>query len=283
MVQDGRRVTGDKIFPLAHAQHDTTGIANASRHDLVRLIGRDQDDHIGALDLLERFSRRFDQSHACCKIMLHKKDDGLGIRIRLELDAFGGQLILELQEIFHDPVLDDNHPLRLPEMRMGVAGVGCAVRCPACMTDPGRTVDRGFIDHVDQLGQFTRVLADLELAAAKDSETGRVVAAVFEPLQAIENDRCRIPRPDISDDSTHRDSSDSSICHCEGEARSNLLITGDCFAKYARSDRLYATPCLFVRAITQAALQQGLIFGGKDKTGDGAPEGLPLICRFSPG
>jgi hypothetical protein len=22
------------------------------------------------------------------------------------------------------------------------------------------------------------------------------------------------------------------------------------------------------------------MFGGKDKTGDGAPEGLPLICRF---
>jgi len=23
------------------------------------------------------------------------------------------------------------------------------------------------------------------------------------------------------------------------------------------------------------------VFGGKDKAGDGAPEGLPLICRFS--
>ena len=27
----------------------------------------------------------------------------------------------------------------------------------------------------------------------------------------------------------------------------------------------------------------GFYFGGKDGTGDGAPEGLPLICRFSPG
>jgi hypothetical protein len=24
------------------------------------------------------------------------------------------------------------------------------------------------------------------------------------------------------------------------------------------------------------------LFGGKERTGDGAPEGLPLICRFSP-
>jgi hypothetical protein len=28
-------------------------------------------------------------------------------------------------------------------------------------------------------------------------------------------------------------------------------------------------------------LQQDLFFGGKENTGDGAPEGLPLIFRFS--
>jgi hypothetical protein len=27
----------------------------------------------------------------------------------------------------------------------------------------------------------------------------------------------------------------------------------------------------------------GLMFGGKENTGDGPPEGLPLIFRFSPG
>jgi hypothetical protein len=38
---------------------------------------------------------------------------------------------------------------------------------------------------------------------------------------------------------------------------------------------------MFVCMIAQTALLQSPIFGGKDKTGDGAPEGLPLICRFS--
>ena len=44
---------------------------------------------------------------------------------------------------------------------------------------------------------------------------------------------------------------------------------------------VFAIPCLFVREIARAALGQGCVFGGKDKTGVGSPEGLPLICRFS--
>jgi hypothetical protein len=39
---------------------------------------------------------------------------------------------------------------------------------------------------------------------------------------------------------------------------------------------------MFLRAVACALLLQNLNFGGKEKTGDGAPEGLPLICRFFP-
>ena len=36
----------------------------------------------------------------------------------------------------------------------------------------------------------------------------------------------------------------------------------------------------FACLIALAVLITGFFFGGKDNTGDGAPEGLPLICRF---
>jgi hypothetical protein len=42
-----------------------------------------------------------------------------------------------------------------------------------------------------------------------------------------------------------------------------------------------ANLCNFTRVIAYTVLVQSLLFGGKDKTGDGTPEGLPLICRFS--
>ena len=59
----------------------------------------------------------------------------------LELHAFRHQLILELEEVFHDAVLDDDHALGLPEMRVRVAGDGRAVRRPARMTDARRALD----------------------------------------------------------------------------------------------------------------------------------------------
>jgi hypothetical protein len=61
---------------------------------------------------------------------------------------------------------------------------------------------------------------------------------------------------------------------------SNFLLMGDCFAACARNDILYATSCLFIRAIAHAALSQDFVFGGKEIAGDGTPEGLPLISRF---
>jgi len=39
--------------------------------------------------------------------------------------------------------------------------------------------------------------------------------------------------------------------------------------------------CNFACQIARQYSLQDFFFGGKDDTGDGAPEGLPLICRFS--
>jgi len=45
----------------------------------------------------------------------------------------------------------------------------------------------------------------------------------------------------------------------------------------------FAIPGIFVHAVARAAFHDRVdLFGGKDETGDGTPEGLPLICRFSP-
>ena len=42
-----------------------------------------------------------------------------------------------------------------------------------------------------------------------------------------------------------------------------------------------AISCLIVRVIARASLLQDRVFGGKDITSDGSPEGLPLNFRFS--
>jgi hypothetical protein len=49
----------------------------------------------------------------------------------------------------------------------------------------------------------------------------------------------------------------------------------------ARNDGMAAIPAVFSAQLLARCCLQSLIFGGKDETGDGAPEGLPLIVRFS--
>jgi len=81
-----------------------------------------------------------------------------------------------------------------------------------------------------------------------------------------------------------------------GETLSSFY-DGDCFIASASSTGLYlhstlrsargssqcrdvATSCCFVRVIARAGLLQDFVFGGKDVTDDGTPEGLPLNVRF---
>ena len=61
VLHDGRRVAGDKILAFTQPDHHAARIADPGRHDLIRLVGRHQHDHVGALDLLERLPRGLHQ------------------------------------------------------------------------------------------------------------------------------------------------------------------------------------------------------------------------------
>ncbi len=152
VLHDRGRIAGNKIFTIPKTQHHTACVADARRHDFIWFLDRHQHDHVRALDLVERSARGLHQPHPCGEIMFHKMDDGLGIGLRLEFDALRDELILDLEEVLHDTVLDYDHAPGLPHMRMRVARVRRAMRCPARMPDSRRAVDGRFIDEVDQLG-----------------------------------------------------------------------------------------------------------------------------------
>ncbi len=71
-------------------------------------------------------------------VVLNKMHDRLGVGIRLELNALGDQFILQLEEVLDDAVMHYDHPLGLPEVRVGIARGGRAVRRPASMANAGR-------------------------------------------------------------------------------------------------------------------------------------------------
>ncbi len=152
MLHDGRNIGGDEVFPLAKADHDATGVADAGADDLIGLIRRHQDDAVRTLDGLEGPAGGFDQVQAGSLVLFHQLDDRLGIRIRLEGHAFGGQFVAQFQEILDDAVMDDDDTRIGAQMGMGVAGSRNAVGGPAGMADTRRTAEGCLSDQFNQAG-----------------------------------------------------------------------------------------------------------------------------------
>src|SRR5712691_7268831 len=78
-----------------------------------------------------------------------------------------------------------------------------AVRGPARMPDSERTIYRVRADDFFQIPEFALCPANHELPVAINSQAGRIVSTIFEPLQAFQDNRNGPMGSDIADDSTH--------------------------------------------------------------------------------
>src|SRR5207248_2652483 len=98
--------------------------------------------------------------------------------------AFSNQLVAQRLEILDDAVVDQRDGS--DDVRVGVADGRRAVRRPARMRDPGGAAER-------MLGKLTRQIvelalgpAPLKIAVVDGTDAGRIVAAIFEALEAVE-------------------------------------------------------------------------------------------------
>ena len=114
-----------------------------------------------------------------------------------------------------------------------------------------------------------------------DGHARRVIAAVFEPFQAVEDDRRRVTRPDISDNSTHEGSSDLYCKHAhERMLRARLPPSGDrppvpIAVVWLRSlTTSLPFPRAFACAVARAGLCASVILGGKEERVMAHPEGF---------
>ena len=126
--------------------------------------------------------------------------DNFRIRLALERPAIGDELVTQRLEILDDAVVDQRN--RPDDVRMGVPDRGRAMGRPPGMRDPGDAVER-------IVGQFTRQIvelafgaAPLELAIVDGADPRRVIAAVFEALEPVEQPLRDVAPADESDNST---------------------------------------------------------------------------------
>ena len=180
-------VAGHEILALAQA--DDRRRPGARRNDLVRVRRGKNGQGIDAGELLHRFPHGVFERAAVLHVLFHQVGDDFGIGFGDELVALFFQLALELDVIFHDAVMDDDDLAGAVAMRMRVFFGGTAVRGPARMADAVRALHGRLPDDLFEIVQFARGAADLHLAVVSDhGDAGRVIAAIFQPPQAVEDE-----------------------------------------------------------------------------------------------
>ena len=109
---------------------------------------------------------------------------------------------------------------------MGVEVVRPAVGRPAGVGEADRGVRRPVGDRGREVRELAGLLLDEQVAVLVDErDPGRVVAAVFEPLQALDQDRPRFTGPGIADDSAH---SRTFLLRSRGKGNRRVRSPGDC-------------------------------------------------------
>ena len=193
------RVRAQIHFPVAVADRQRRALAGADQEILLALEQIDERER-PAQPAQRRMNRVLGRL-AFCEFVLDDERGNLGIGLRRKRIAFGGELLAQRPEILDDAVVDDRKPRR--GMRMGVGFRRLAVRRPARVADADRPAKRRRGKFRLEVLQLAFGAPPLQFAVLQRRHPGGIVAAVFEPLQGIDNRARDRPGPENPDNSTH--------------------------------------------------------------------------------
>ena len=138
------------------------------------------------------------------EIFLHQVSDDFGVGLGGELVAFFDELALQGKVVFDDAVVHDHDASGAVAMRMGILFRGTAVRGPARVADAVGAVERLQADDLFQVAQLAFGAANLQtVAIAAHRDSGGIVAAIFQPPQALDDDRDHPLLANVSHDAAH--------------------------------------------------------------------------------
>ena len=138
------------------------------------------------------------------EVLLDQVGDDFGVGLGGELVAFGDQLLLQRDIVLDNAVVDDDDLAGAVAMGMGVLFRGTPVRGPAGVADAVGAVERLQADDLFQVAQLAFSAANLQASAiAGNRDARRVVAAILQPAQAINDDRHYALLADVTNNSAH--------------------------------------------------------------------------------
>src|SRR5215469_437449 len=125
----------------------------------------------------------------------------LGVGLALEFMASGGELGFELLEILDDAVMNDRDFLGSDRMRVGLRWH--AMRRPARVADADQALHWLFLDEIGERLQLALGAAALDRAVDEGRDAGRIIAAIFEAAEPVDQKRSDLLPPDDADNAAH--------------------------------------------------------------------------------
>ena len=205
VLDDRGRVRSHEILVLPYADQQRASLAGGD--DLVRLTLIHNHQRIGTDDVIERQRHGFVEGNTQgIHHILDQLDHDLRIRLAPEMVPFPGELGFQGLVVFDDAVVDQRKFVVLGIMRMRVHIARLAVRSPTGVGDAHGT------GYILAFSRSLQVL-DLSLGFVDDQiaivvhqrHAGAVIPPVFEPGQALDQDRIGLAPSDITYDSTHNE------------------------------------------------------------------------------
>ena len=191
-------------------------------HQVV-VAGEDDGERERAAQPVQRRLGRLDGRQTLIEVVADEVEHRLGVGLGLELVALRRQLVRNSLEILDDAVVHHGHAL--VHVRMGVALHRLAVRRPARVAD-ARTPLQGLIGEPQlQVLELALGAPAVEVAVLDGGDPRRVVAAVLEPPQGVDEVARDRLLPENADDPAHASNSLVS-CPCPERCKrhASLLV-----------------------------------------------------------
>jgi hypothetical protein len=198
--EQGGHVGRDEELVVAEADDERRPVAH--RDDLPRIVGGDEDEREEAAQRFERAAHGALEPVAA-HLALDEVRHDLGVRLGDEPVSLGGQLALQIEVVLDDAVVDDDDAARAVAVGVGVLLGRPAVRRPARVADAVLAVERVGGEDLLEPRELARRPPQLHRARADDGQPGRVVAAVLQTAQAVDEQWHDGLGPDVADDPAH--------------------------------------------------------------------------------
>ena len=193
-------VGGSEVFADAEADDHRRAVPRGD--DFVGAVGSDNGDGIRPAQAGGGLTHGAQQVVAFAVVAVNEVGDGFGVGVRGEGVTRRAQFVADFLVVFDDAVVDDGD-VGAAHVWVRVGFARYAVGRPAGVGDAAVAVDIGGFGFGDEARHFADGAAALDVAAVIDGQPGGVVATVFEPFQAFQQDGDDVAFGYASDDATH--------------------------------------------------------------------------------